>query len=74
MLINRIGDVCLIIVICIFLNKLGSVSFGVINNNIIYILNNYIDVFFFEIKLIDIICFFLLLGAMGKSAQIILHV
>lgn len=74
MLINRIGDVCLIIVICIFLQKLGSVSYGVIFNNIIYLLNNYVDVFFIEVKLIDIICLLLLLGAMGKSAQIILHV
>ena len=74
MLINRIGDVCLIIVICIFLQKLGSVNYGVVNNNIIFLLNNYIDIFFFEVKIIDVICLLLLLGAMGKSAQIMLHV
>jgi len=74
MLVNRIGDVCLIIVICIFLQKFGSADFGLIYNNIIYLLDNYIDIFFIEIKLIDIICLLLLLGAMGKSAQIILHV
>lgn len=74
MLINRIGDICLLFAIFLIYSFFGSVQFGLVFNNIIYYLDYYIDVFFFEIRFIDLICFFLFVGAMGKSAQLLLHI
>jgi len=74
MLINRIGDVCLLLSLCVFLQNFGSIAYGTIFNNTIYILNKYVDLFFVEIRILDLISLFLLIGAMGKSAQLILHI
>ena len=75
-LINRVGDFSLVIAIfCIFW-KTGSTNYSTIfsliskfNNEICYIFN-YCNL---TIKTVDIISFFLLFGAIGKSAQIGLH-
>jgi NADH-quinone oxidoreductase subunit L len=74
MLMNRIGDICLLFAIFLIYSFFGSVQFGVVFNNIIYYTDYYVDLFFIEIRLIDLICFFLLGGAMGKSAQLLLHI
>ncbi len=72
-IVNRVGDMFLILgIILIYLN-FNSLSFTNIFSNF----NNYepikYDFFFFDINTIDIICLLLLLGAMGKSAQFGLH-
>ena len=72
-IVNRVGDMFLILgIILIYLN-FNSLSF----TNIFSSFNNYepikYSLFFFDINTIDIICLLLLLGAMGKSGQFGLH-
>ena len=72
-IVNRVGDMFLILgIILIYLN-FNSLSF----TNIFSSFNNYEPIkysfFFFDINTIDIICLLLLLGAMGKSGQFGLH-
>jgi NADH-quinone oxidoreductase subunit L len=74
MLMNRIGDICLLFAIFLIYSFCGSLKFGLVFNNIIYYTDYYVDLFFIEIRLIDLICFFLFCGAMGKSAQLLLHI
>jgi len=74
MLVNRIGDLALLTAMAIIL-----IVFGTLKYNIIFpIIQYYIDINYvfinFEFNLITLICFLLFIGAMGKSAQIGLHV
>jgi len=73
MLLNRIGDLALIIGISILVFNFNTLKYTVIFNIIIYYLE--IDFIFFNysVKLINIICLMLFIGAMGKSAQLGLH-
>ena len=73
MLMNRIADVFFIFGIILILINFKTLNYIVIFSLIDFINNLYIYIFFFEIKLIDLILFFLFLGAIGKSAQIGLH-
>jgi NADH-quinone oxidoreductase subunit L len=74
MLVNRIGDLALLTAMAIIF-----IVFGTMKYNIIFpIVQYYIDVSYiflnFEFDLITLICLLLFVGAMGKSAQIGLHV
>ena len=58
--------------------KLILINFKTLNYIVIFSLIEYIKnlsifIFFLDIKVIDLILFFLFLGAIGKSAQIGLH-
>jgi len=74
MIVNKVGDYGLAIGIFLLFNFFGSVDYNflyVINDlqvNVLYKISN------FEINQLDFICLFLLVGAVGKSAQIGLHV
>jgi NADH-quinone oxidoreductase subunit L len=74
MLINRIGDFFLLFAIfCIY------TVFDTLNYDIVFSLTPFFKNFYFifaglYFSVLDIICFFLFIGAMGKSAQIGLHV
>lgn len=73
MLVNRIGDLGLLIGISIIFYNIYTLKYVIIFNLINYLINlNYIF-FMFPINLITIICLFLFIGAMGKSAQLGLH-
>jgi NADH:ubiquinone oxidoreductase subunit 5 (subunit L)/multisubunit Na+/H+ antiporter MnhA subunit len=74
MAVNRLGDISLLFVIFLIYLFLGDLTFGLVFNNIIYILDYYFDLFFFEVRYIDMLSFFIFFGAMGKSAQLILHI
>lgn len=74
MIVNRIGDICLLFVIFLIYLFFGNLNFGLVFQNVIYVLDFYFDIFFFEIRFMDFLCFFILLGAMGKSAQLLFHI
>lgn len=73
MLVNKVGDIALILAI-IYVYFLGhSLNF----DSAFIIVTEYRDVFlncaFLKVKALDILCFLLFIGAMGKSAQLGLH-
>ena len=72
-IVNRVGDFGLAIGIFLIFYHFGSINF----NEVFKIAPKLIDkkLFFLGIdaKLIDLICLFLFIGAMGKSAQFLLH-
>jgi len=74
MLVNRLGDICLLISISliyiIFVSFKYTVIFSLIDNFIGY----HIFLFGMNFNLLNLCGLFLFLGAMGKSAQIGLHI
>lgn len=62
MLVNRVGDIGLVLAMFMILREFGSLEFSIINNLLII-----------ESESSNIICFLLFVGAIGKSAQLGLH-
>ena len=73
MLINRIGDFALLIALFSIYTTFESFDYDIIFSLAPYIQNYKLIFYSFEISIIDIICLFLFLGCMGKSAQLGLH-
>ena len=73
MLMNRIADVFFIFGIILILINFKTLNYIVVFSLIDYIRNLSLFIFFIDIKIIDLILFFLFIGAIGKSAQIGLH-
>ena len=73
-LVNRIGDFFLLFGICFIYNEFNSLNFLTIFNLVPYYINCSVFFLFFKIDLLNCVSFLLLLGAVGKSAQIGLHV
>jgi NADH-quinone oxidoreductase subunit L len=73
MLMNRIADVFFIFGIILILINFKTLNYIVVFSLIEYISNLNIFIFFIEVKVVDLILFFLFIGAIGKSAQIGLH-
>jgi len=72
-LINRIGDIGLLISICLLVFKFQTLDFNLLSLLVPYILVDSIIIFGFEFNYLNIILFFLFVGVIGKSAQIGLH-
>ena len=78
-IVNKVGDVALLIAIGLLLYYFGTTNFFELKSIITYIIDFKIDSFelkFYipiKINLISLICFFLLVAAVGKSAQFGLH-
>ncbi len=70
---NRVGDLCLLLGIFIIYYFLQTLDFFLIFDNYLILQNANIDLIFFKINVLNIICFFLLIAAMAKSAQIFLQ-
>ena len=72
-ILNRIGDFGLSIAIFAIYSTFGSVDYSVVFSLAPIRADYYVP--FFESKryLLDFICFFLFVGAVGKSAQVGLH-
>ena len=72
-IVNRVGDFGLAIGIFLIFFFFGTINF----NEVFQITSEFAEkklIFFgFEINLITLICLFLFIGAMGKSAQFLLH-
>ena len=71
--VNRVGDFGLAIGIFLIYKYVGDVTFSEVFKNISSIKDKNIHLLGFEAPLINFICVFLFIGAMGKSAQIFLH-
>ena len=73
MIFNRIGDFFLILGIVLIYTLFKTLNFSTLFALVPYFTKINYNIFFFEFNLINLICFFLFLGCMGKSAQIGLH-
>jgi len=72
-IINRIGDLCLIIAIALIFQQTGTTNYHLIfanlpTSNLFITINSYLN-----FRILDIITFLILIGAMAKSAQLFLH-
>tara|TARA_X000001036_G_scaffold201153_1_gene188982 strand:- start:235 stop:1776 length:1542 start_codon:yes stop_codon:yes gene_type:complete len=72
-LVNRIGDFGLAIGIFLIFFFFGSVNFKEVFQATPEFIETKLLFFGFELNLITLICLFLFIGAMGKSAQFLLH-
>ena len=72
-IVNRVGDFGLAIGIFLIFFYFGTINFQEVFNLAPQFLEKKINFFGFESSLITLICLFLFIGAMGKSAQFLLH-
>ncbi len=72
-IVNRIGDFGLAIGIFLIFFFFGTINFDEAFQVTSQFANKKIVFFGFEVNLITLICIFLFIGAMGKSAQFLLH-
>ena len=72
-LVNRIGDFGLLVAILLIFYSFKSFNFAVIFSLADHISYYTIYFFSFKISITTLICFFLFIGVIGKSAQFILH-
>jgi NADH-quinone oxidoreductase subunit L len=72
-IVNRVGDFGLAIGIFLIFFYFGTINFKEVFNLAPQFLEKNIVFFGFESSLITLICLFLFIGAMGKSAQFLLH-
>ena len=72
-IVNRVGDFGLAIGIFLIFLYFGTINFEEVFNLAPQFLEKNIVFFGFESSLITLICLFLFIGAMGKSAQFLLH-
>ena len=72
-IVNRIGDFGLAIGIFLIFFYFGTINFKEVFDIAPQFIENKLVFFGFESSLITLICIFLFIGAMGKSAQFLLH-
>ena len=72
-IVNRVGDLGLLIAMFLIFKTFGTLTFSEVFSQAADQSKNSIKIFGAEYNLITTICVFLFIGAMGKSAQIILH-
>ena len=72
-LVNRVGDFGLALGVFLIFYYFGTVNFDVVFEQIAEIDKTSINFLGINLNAVDLICLLLFIGAMGKSAQIILH-
>ncbi len=72
-IVNRVGDFGLAVGIFLIFYHLGTINYDEVFRLIPTLANKEINFLGFEYNLITIICLSLFIGAMGKSAQFLLH-
>ena len=72
-IVNRVGDFGFALGIFAIFYIFGSLDFDYVFSNASSFVNTDINFLSFEINAISLICFLLFIGAMGKSAQFLLH-
>jgi NADH-ubiquinone oxidoreductase chain 5 len=70
---NRIGDFGLSIAIFLIYSTFGSVDYSIVFSIVPIIVDVTVPFFIYNLNLLDFICFFIFVGAVGKSAQVGLH-
>jgi NADH-quinone oxidoreductase subunit L len=73
LIVNRIGDFGLSLGIFAIFFVFGAVDYSTVFATVSDLLGSRLIFFRFEIDILTLICFFLFMGAVGKSAQIGLH-
>ncbi len=71
--VNRVGDFGLALGIFLIFYIFGTVNYDDVFEQIPNVLDKKINFIGINIEIIDLICLLLLIGAMGKSAQFLLH-
>ena len=71
--VNRIGDFGLAIGIFLIFFYFGTINFNEVFQTAPQFIDKKISIFGYEASIITFICLFLFIGAMGKSAQFLLH-
>tara|TARA_B100001121_G_scaffold231491_1_gene204676 strand:+ start:299 stop:2209 length:1911 start_codon:yes stop_codon:yes gene_type:complete len=72
-IVNRVGDFGFALGIFLVFYVFGTVNYDEVFNQVSIYKNNNLNFFGLEFNVINLICFLLFIGAMGKSAQIFLH-
>lgn len=73
-IVNRVGDLGLIIAIALIYLIFGSIEYSEVFSSVSENHDQSLILFGIKVGIIDLISILLFIGAMGKSAQIILHV
>jgi len=71
--VNRVGDFGFALGIFLIFYLFGTVNYSEVFQQVPSIIDKNLPFLGFEVKAIDLICLLLFIGAMGKSAQILLH-
>jgi NADH-quinone oxidoreductase subunit L len=71
--VNRVGDFGFALGIFLIFYLFGTVNYSEVFQQIPTVIDKNLSFLGFEVKAIDLICLLLFIGAMGKSAQILLH-
>jgi NADH-quinone oxidoreductase subunit L len=74
MLFNRIGDISILFVVCLLIIFFKTLDFVILLNILNYCLFEVVNVFGYVINILDVLSCLVFFGAMGKSAQLFLHV
>lgn len=73
MIMNRIADVFFFFGICLVFLILGTTDFLITFEFINHLKFEFIYILGLKINFIDLLCFFLFIGSIGKSAQLFFH-
>ncbi|NDI14315.1 MAG: NADH-quinone oxidoreductase subunit L, partial [Rhodobacteraceae bacterium] len=71
--VNRVGDFGFALGIFLVFYLFGTVNYDEVFQQIPTVVDKDLSFLGFEVKAIDLVCLLLFIGAMGKSAQILLH-
>ncbi len=71
--VNRVGDFGFALGIFLIFYLFGTVNYSEVFQEIPTVVNKNLSFLGFDVKAIDLVCLLLFVGAMGKSAQILLH-
>ena len=74
MLVNRVGDLNIIFAIVTIFYLFKSVDYSTVFALAYNFTNTTISIFNYDINILNLICIFIFIGAVGKSAQVGLHV
>jgi NADH-ubiquinone oxidoreductase chain 5 len=73
MVINRVGDFALLVAIVFIYFTFRSIDYATVFALSPFFLEKQILIFSYNFKIINVICFLLFIGSVGKSAQVGLH-